>query len=66
MVRIRLKSLGNEKLTPCRVANVHFPVSVEVVIPVSKHGPEVVRARARNGLHGGNSILFEDRRVFPE
>ena len=57
---------GYETLTPRRVANVYLPIPVEAIIPLRKEGSEVVRARARNGLHGGNSILAEDRRAFPE
>jgi len=57
---------GHEPLTPRRVTDVHLPVPIKVIIPVGKESPEVVRACARDGLHGGNSILDEGGRIFPE
>jgi len=68
MVRKRLRVSLRKKaaLTPRRIAHVYLPVPIETVILVGKEGPKVVRARSRNGLHAGNSILFEGGRVFPE
>ena len=60
------KKKKHETLTPCRVADVHFPVPIEAIILVGKEGPVVVRACARDGLHGGNSVPDEGRRVIPE
>ena len=61
MVRLRFKSFpANETLTPGWVAHVHFPFPVEAVIGMGKESPKMVRARARNGLHRSNFILFED------
>jgi len=57
---------GRETLTPRRVADVHFPVSIELIILVGKEGPVVVCSCARDGLHSGNSILDEGGRVFAE
>jgi len=57
---------GRGTLTPRRVADVHFPVPIEAIILVGKEGPIVVRTCARDGLHGGNSILDEGGRAFTE
>ena len=57
---------GHETLTPRRVADVHFPVSIEVIILMGKEGSIVVRACARDGLHRGDSILDNGGRVFTE
>ena len=57
---------SHETLTPRRVADVHFPIPIKAIILVGEEGPIVVRACARDGLHGGNSILDEGGGVFTE
>jgi len=67
MVRTCFKiSQGKATLTPSRVARVYFIAPIKTVILAGKEGPKVIRACARNSLHGGNPILFQDGRVFPE
>jgi len=53
-------------LTPRRVADVHFPLPIKAIMLVDKESPEVVRTRAGDGLHGGNSILDEGGGVLPK